>query len=109
MRVAASPFLTMLPIAACGDVPIPEDTGPFAPEQCEALLEAICANAAAFCVPPPDLAECLRMFEKKSDCEEADRVSGNYRFCMDDVETSEACLLEVGLPQTCKGVILSEV
>lgn len=99
----------MLPLFACGDVPIPEDTGPFAPEQCEALLEAVCANAAAFCVPPVEPAECLRLFEKKSDCEDADRVSGNYRFCMDEIEASEECLLEAGLPHTCKGVILFEV
>jgi len=104
-------MLPALPAAAaCGDVPIPEDTGPHAPEQCEALIEALCANAAEFCVPPLDLETCLGLFEKKSDCEDADAVSGNYEFCMDEIGTSEECLLlDVGLPLTCKGVILFEV
>ena len=78
-----------------------------APERCQDLVEALCANTEETCMPPMAADDCLDTVEDDVfNCEDAAGVSKDYEACLEVVETSETCLLEEALPEVCERVIL---
>ena len=78
-----------------------------APEKCQDLVEALCANTEEACMPPMAVDDCLDIVEEDVfNCEQAAGVSKDYEACLEVVEFSEDCLIAEALPEVCEGVVL---
>ena len=84
-------------LSACGD--------PLASDKCNDLVGSLCANAEEACLPPGDADACEEELEEVFSCEDALDVGPGYDACMDRVLGSQECLLDVGLPEECEGVV----
>lgn len=77
-----------------------------APEKCDDLANAICANVEDTCIPLMSAESCLSEFKELYDCSNAFDVSDSYEDCMDEVASSDECLPDSELPSSCHGTIL---
>ncbi len=77
---------------------------PKAPEKCEVLLDAICANAADACSTTMTQDECLETVDASFSCDDAIKTSETYDACLELLDEADTCILD-DLPADCETAV----
>jgi len=79
---------------------------PDAQQKCEDLVDSLCLGASQNCFPTILFEVCVEEFNESFGCEATFGVSDSYDECLELLDTTESCWVDVELPDACNGVLV---